>query len=462
MAGAGCGDGEDGRAVAPEGRENPESQPRRRRVCSNNGGEARLWDPATGQPVSPVMTYGDPKQWYIDSTSFSADSRRLAILYVRSKPGRVFEYATQRWDAVTGQPLGPPQQLPAGVGFHVLSFDMRHMVVLAEDGTARLFDAVTGQRIGEPLGEPLKSPTGGISPGTGAWPSPDGDRMLFTYSRGGGEARVWDVTTGRATPPLVLDSPVKEHAFSHDGRRLLLLEETTARVWDTATGRPRTPPIRYEGAALKAVLSPDGRRLLTYSGDEATVHDAGTGRPLTPRLRHTAPLLSATFSPDGARVLTAGDDGTARLWAATAGEPPARRLEHEHRVTRATFSPDGRLLFTGGTNTAARLWDAATGQPRTPPIPYYDRGWLDPGGRRFSPDSRLLVVPNGRELRLWDTGTGQPVGAALKHDHGVWWASFSPDNRHLLTLQWGATPKGRESQAQLWDVTTGQAASASL
>src|SRR5262249_2581297 len=171
-----------------------------------------------------------------------------------------------------------------------------------------LFDAVTGQRIGEPL-KPLETAVnpGIASPGS-AWPSPDGNRLLFIYSRGGiearGEARVWDVTTGQATPPLLLDSPVKEHGSSHDGRRLLLLEETTARVWDTATGRPLTPPIRYEGAAMKAVLSPDGRRLLTYSGDEATVHDAGTGRPLTPRLRHTAPLQSATFSPDGAPLPT--------------------------------------------------------------------------------------------------------------------------------------------------------------
>src|SRR5262249_7171563 len=122
-----------------------------RRVCSNNGrGQARLWDPATGQPGSPVLTYGDPKQRYNFLTSFSADSRRLAILYGRSKPGGVVDNATQRWDAVTGQPLGPPQQLPAGLGSQVLSFDMRHVLVAAKDGTPRPIDAGTGPPIGEP------------------------------------------------------------------------------------------------------------------------------------------------------------------------------------------------------------------------------------------------------------------------------------------------------------------------
>src|SRR5262245_32640829 len=50
------------------------------RVCTFNisSDQARLWDPATGQPVSPVMTYGTPKPWTIRAQSFSRDSRRLA------------------------------------------------------------------------------------------------------------------------------------------------------------------------------------------------------------------------------------------------------------------------------------------------------------------------------------------------------------------------------------------------
>jgi WD40 repeat protein len=282
-----------------------------------------------------------------------------------------------------------------------------------------------------------------------------------------GEARLWDALTGQAlTPPLMLGSTVAYHAFSADGRRLLLVEGlNTARVWDVATGRPLTPPIRQEGQPFRAVLSPDGRCLLTTAGSEARVWDATSGRPLTPVLNHNGPVTAAAFSPSGAHVLTASQDGTARLWPVTAGQPPTRRLEHDLPVAHAVFSPDGATVYSdtealyGGTvQSKAQLWDAATGRALSPPLNFMNSKADDPPIAQFSPESRLLASLYGGELQLWDTRTGRPVGAALKPDGFVYRLEFSPDGREFLTLQrLSERDESGEHIATIWDLVTRQA-----
>ncbi|HSH17601.1 MAG TPA: hypothetical protein VLD18_16285, partial [Verrucomicrobiae bacterium] len=104
--------------------------------------------------------------------------------------------------------------------------------------------------------------------------------------------------------------------FSPDGTRIVTASaDNTARIWDSATGRPLTEPIRHDDEVTSAVFSPDGGRVLTASIDStARVWDAETGRPLTEPWRHGGPLWTAAFSPDGSSVVTASADGTARLW----------------------------------------------------------------------------------------------------------------------------------------------------
>jgi WD40 repeat protein len=67
-----------------------------------------------------------------------------------------------------------------------------------------------------------------------------------------------------------------------------------------------------------AAFSPDGQRVLTASGDTtARVWDAASGRSLATLAGHTGWVSSAVFSPDGQRVVTASYDGTARTWYAS-------------------------------------------------------------------------------------------------------------------------------------------------
>ena len=148
--------------------------------------------------------------------------------------------------------------------------------------------------------------------------SPDG-RHILTGS-GDGTARVWDATTGDNTLTLTLTDWVRAVVWSPDGRHILTGSgDGTARVWDATTG-DNTLTLTHTDPVSAVVWSPDGRHILTGSEDgTARVWDATTGDN-TLTLTHTDWVSAVAWSPDGHHILTASDNDTARIWDATTGE----------------------------------------------------------------------------------------------------------------------------------------------
>jgi hypothetical protein len=100
--------------------------------------------------------------------------------------------------------------------------------------------------------------------------SPDGKRIVTaSWDK---TARVWDAATGQpiGEPLKGHDGAVWSAAFSPDGKRIVTTSaDKTARVWDAATGQPIGEPLKgHEGAVLGAAFSPDGKRIVTASDDK--------------------------------------------------------------------------------------------------------------------------------------------------------------------------------------------------
>ena len=150
--------------------------------------------------------------------------------------------------------------------------------------------------------------------------SSDGARML-TVS--GNAARVWDAVTGEAIgQPMKHEGSVSSALFSPDGLRVVTAsDDKTARVWDATTGAPIGKPLQHDDQVRSAAFSPDGARVVTVSPDAARLWDAATGAPMG-RPFHGY-VNSAALSPDGTRVATASDDMTARIWNVP---PPAPNI----------------------------------------------------------------------------------------------------------------------------------------
>src|SRR5262249_42162649 len=111
-------------------------------------------------------------------------------------------------------------------------------------------------------------------------------------------------------------------------------------------------------------------------------------------------------------------------------------------VARAVFSPDGRRALTSSDDNSVRLWDAETGRQ----IPTFTGAGL--GAAAFSPDGRLVAVPDRKTVVIRDTNTRE--GRVLQgHSDAVRSAAFSPDGRRIVTASDDRT-------ARVWDVQTGE------
>ena len=144
--------------------------------------------------------------------------------------------------------------------------------------------------------------------------SPDG-RTVLTAGRDG-TARLWEAATGRRIgKPLVHPQAVLAVAFSPDGKTVLTGGlDRSARLWDVATGRPIGEPLLHKGNVLTVAFNPDGKTFLTGSADRTVrLWDASTARPIGKPMVRSFNVLSVAFSPDGKSFLFGSDDKTARL-----------------------------------------------------------------------------------------------------------------------------------------------------
>ncbi|WP_327098924.1 TIR domain-containing protein [Nocardia vinacea] len=367
--------------------------------------------------------------------TFSPDGRRIV-----SGSG---DGTLRLWDAASGQPVGEPLTgHTSEVGGVAFSPDGRRIVSGSDDGTLRLWDTGSGQ----PIGQPLTGHTGGV------WSvavSPDGRRIVS----GGADKtlRLWDTQSGQpiGEPLTGHTSDVWSVAFSPDGKRIVSGGgDKTLRLWDTESGQPVGEPLTgHTDAVWSVTFSPDGKRIVSGSLDGTLrLWDTESGQPVgQPLTGHTGGVWSVAFSPDGRRIVSGGGDGTLRLWDTESGQPVGQPLTgHTRAVWSVAFSPDGKRIVSGSLDDTLRLWDAASGQPLTG---HNGAVW----SVAFSPDGKRIVSGGGdKTLRLWDTEAGQPIGQPLTgHTGGVWSVAFSPDGKQIVSGSLDGT-------LRLWDTGSGQ------
>jgi WD40 repeat protein len=189
--------------------------------------------------------------------------------------------------------------------------------------------------------------------------SPDGTQVL---SASGENAQLWEAGTGRLLRTLTNEIKLSYAAFSPDGRRVVTCcedptpAECAAYVWDVATARRIGEPLRHRDGVNFAIFSPDSSRIVTISQDSsAQVWDAATGRPFQPLLHSQAPN-QACFSANGRWVATSWEKA-ARIWDAQTGEPLTPPLRHENPVHYVQFTSDGQRLLTRRQLGDSRIWN---------------------------------------------------------------------------------------------------------
>lgn len=150
---------------------------------------------------------------------------------------------------------------------------------------------------------------------------------------------------------------------SADGGRIITgSRDTTAAIWDAATGALIHVLVGHRGAVTGVALSPDGTTLATSSDDSRVIlWDAVSGAKIKDLIGHSAAVKSVSWSADGAKLLTSSEDNTAAIWDVSQRLVLQRFTGHRATVTAAAWSPDNKKIVTTSSDDSVKIWDAATG-----------------------------------------------------------------------------------------------------
>ena len=418
-------------------------------TAAGKDGAARVWDLRNPRATATLRHAG-----YVFCASWSPDGRSV-VTGSRDQMARV-------WDAATGRLLLAPLNHGATVTGAHFSPDGRHLLAITL-GNARLWNlAASG-----PASPPLRA-TGTV---THAALSRDGLWLAVAVKDdflGTSEVRITHTATGMLRgKPITFDGPIAQVAFSSDGRWIATAaanrptraganrQTGAARVWDAATGEPRTPLLHHDGPVTFVVFNEqDGRRLLTVSKAGAQPHrvqiwDATSGATLGNRPVTEFPVTCASLSPDGEFVACGGGmlqpkSGTALVWKIGADPQSAVTVKHDEIINSLAFDPASQRLATGSTDDAVKLWDARTGSQLQRVL-----HTADVTSVAFNGDgSRVVSTSFDSTAVVWNVDTGQRL-ATCRHGACVRRAAFSKDGRFLVTASDDRT-------ARVWEAGNGE------
>jgi WD40 repeat protein/serine/threonine protein kinase len=305
-------------------------------------GTARIWDVATGSPLSSPLRHDGP----VRDVAFSPEGRQVIT---SGDDG-----AVRRWDALTGEPVGRPICHGAPVGVLSLGPDGLRIAVVGRPGRFILWDAATGQAVYAPTAEEPRAQVLAVAF------SPDGATVAVASADG--SVCLLEAATGRPIgEALIHGSAVSAIAFDVGGRNLLAAcLDGTARLWDL-TRRAPALTLSHQAEVCCVGFRPGGGGdvFVTACADgTARLWEASTGRPIGEPLVHRARVDRLAFRPDGTMVATGSADGVVRLWCAASGLPIGPPLAQGGVVRALAFSRDGRRLAVGGSDATVRCWKA--------------------------------------------------------------------------------------------------------
>lgn len=243
-----------------------------------------------------------------------------------------------------------------------ISPDGRWIGSASADGTAKIWDAETGEHLDTLVGH-----MAGVS--CLAW-APDSN----TLATGSDDKaiRLWDRVTA---------SPAHACGDGGGGRYDAMGAAAAAVAGGHYTGRGiggskmstgagarggrsgKGPLLGHHNYVYCLAFSPKGNMLASGSYDEAVfLWDVRAGRLMRSLPAHSDPVSGIDFCRDGTLVASCSTDGLIRIWDTSTGQC-LRTLVHEDNppVTNVCFSPNGRFVLAFSLDSSIRLWDYVSG-----------------------------------------------------------------------------------------------------
>lgn len=188
--------------------------------------------------------------------------------------------------------------------------------------------------------------------------SPDGQRILTAADDG--TARVWDAKSGNQLHVIPVSEYILDAFYSPRGKWIATVEGNGLNLRDARTGETKHALYCYVRYRIAAAFSPDDKRLLSCDRDFAwRIRDTETGAVVA-TLAGCQSVCCAAFAPDG-KTIAASTESDVCIWNAETGAELTRC--RQRRVVCVFFFPDSRRLVTSSLEEqdVIQIWDASTG-----------------------------------------------------------------------------------------------------
>jgi WD40 repeat protein len=425
-------------AKAPE----PESSvdaiftPDGKRVATLAGsGCARIWDTASGQPVTPVIEH--PQQ--MPMAAFSHDATRIVIA------SRLDRGQAQVFDTATGKAISPALPQTDVVRRVAFSPDDRCLVISGETGV-RLFDSGSGRplalpvKLAAPIHDLVFSPDGSRVATCAGPPAPTaGPKRTW-------QVQVWQIATGEAiTSPLEVAGVQSELSgvcmpqmvFSQDGRWLAVSAETEAeaargeavgfatrvQTVEVRRGAAFSQPCDLRGHIGQFFFGPDSTQffVLGITPGTLTVRDVARGENLALRQPQDHDYRPRELSRDG-RWLLGSAQGGWRVWEVASGDPVTPvlggGLGEVFGCQGDSLAPDGRVVLAGS-SVAPQLWPLA---PDQRPLEAVTHEVQLLAARELDVSGSMVPLAPNRLSNLWHSvREAYPAALAIAANQPAWW-----------------------------------------
>ncbi|MFT5327938.1 MAG: WD40 repeat protein/serine/threonine protein kinase, partial [Planctomycetaceae bacterium] len=342
----------------------------------------------------------------------------------------------------------------------------------AVNGYVQVWNVATGERVSQKFGNNSDEATSHTDAVLSVHFSKAGDdsQKLLTTSYDS-TARLWNVATGKQDRRFLGHNGwVWDAQFSPDEKKIVTVsQDGTAIVWDATTGEPGSPFNGHHGPVYSAAFSATGdavvtggydKRVLVWRPSDVRPYDytrlsSNGGVIPPPKFRsldgHNGPVRTVAFSQDGLRIISGSQDNTIRLWDSEGGQLLKSFRGHDGAVRTVAFAQSDQVILSGSHDNSIRKWNISEYEEIRVLQGQVLEGHVDAIlSAGFSPDGeRIVTASRDRTARTWEAATGQPLKVfAEGHSFLATSAAFFPGGKRLAT---GAV----DNTVRIWDADSG-------